>query len=154
MNERIKSVVGLKCSICGKDIYAKGLCLAHYQKDYFKRYFATEKGKAFLKRRRENTAAYNLARNNLKRYLSHRLFIYFKFKNKEFNKNRFYQIEAWKQRLQEMDAIFIDQIIRDYQDSNLNLESFISNATKQFAQMDKDIEKDDLTKYERVNWHG
>lgn len=143
-----------KCFECGEPSYCKQLCKKHYIKKHQEKYFASEKGKAWLKNRSVIIADYVCARTNLKRYLSHRAFIFTKFRGNEKMKNRFYNIESWKQRLQEMDAIFIDQIVIDFQESNLNLECFVKTAMKQFAEMDLLLEKNDLRKYTKVHDQG
>jgi len=139
-----------KCLVCGEPTLYKHLCKKHYFQQALKNYRKYEKGKAYEKRHYD----YKLAKDNVDRYLNHRLFIFFKFKNNINLKNRFYSIENWKQRLQEMDAIFIDQLIQDYQDSSINLNLFIPTTVKKFEKMDKDLESNNIKKYSRVNNYG
>lgn len=119
----------IPCSICGAPSVAKGQCAKHYsQNKGINNWYNKE---------------YNFARNNLTRYLSHRYFIYTKFKNSKKGMNRFYQLAAWEQRLQEMDVMFIEQIQKDFIDAKIDLNVFVEYCMRKFEEMDKQIKEND-----------
>lgn len=129
---RMKSTQkGKQCKVCGKQNYAKNLCLSHYQ--------------AQLKQSPRNKE-FDLCRQNVERYMHHRFFVYSKFKNSRIGlTDNFNGNPIWKQRLQEMDAMFIEQIVIDFDGCLFNLESLMETLRKKCDEMDLDIETNHIT---------
>jgi hypothetical protein len=82
----------------------------------------------------------------ISRYIKHRQFIFNKFGNRNKGINRFYQIEAYEQRLQEMDALFINTIPQTF--PTQNLETIINLLQKKISEQDK------IFKLQSINLKG
>lgn len=63
---------------------------------------------------------------NINNYLKHRQFIFTKFQNQRIQ-NGFYQIEAWEERLTEMDTMYLDEMIKYYTDKKTNFNTLIKH---------------------------
>ena len=91
-----------------------------------------------------------IARDQIKKYVKHRRFIFSTFQNRGKKINRFYQIEAWEQRLGEMDAIFIDELSQE-QGYNLEttvayLQNKITEQNEEFRKVAKDLSEQNYEK--------
>jgi len=79
-----------------------------------------------------------IAREQAKRYIWHRKLIFDKFQNKGKKLNRFYQMEAWEQRLGEMDAIFIDELSKE---EGYNLVTIVSYLQGKIEEQNKEFKE-------------
>lgn len=81
------------------------------------------------------------ASNEVSRYLEHRERILHRFKNSSSNLKRNYSMPPWKQRLHEMDQVFIDELAQNLLTEKVSLEKIASYAIQKIEEQDKEFEE-------------